>query len=287
MRNKSLSSVGIGLPVYNNAKHLTKTLDSLLNQSYENITIYLSDDCSDDGTDQICRAYAEREPRIKYSRNKRNIGAIGNHAKVLSLASTEYFMFARGHEILSPDLVKNCVEILEEDEEVVLAFATPKWIDDEDKVISGKSISYFDTRGSDVVKRCALVFWGSFECFYGLTRTKVMKSIRALEQIISSDYITLLEMALRGSFAHVSNSTRYRRYHYENETFRKRIHRYKTGTFRQLKAIDHIFPFARLPYHLFLSAIRADITFRDKLIVLSVILFNAPLRYIVSRGKQL
>ena len=65
----TLPSVGIGLPVYNNAKHISKILDTLLNQSYTNIVIYLSDDCSDDGTDEICRSYAERDNRIEYSKN--------------------------------------------------------------------------------------------------------------------------------------------------------------------------------------------------------------------------
>ena len=56
MTNNRLPSVGIGLPVYNNARHVSKTLDSLLNQSYTNIVIYLSDDCSDDGTGEICQS---------------------------------------------------------------------------------------------------------------------------------------------------------------------------------------------------------------------------------------
>lgn len=287
MTDNNLPSVGIGLPVYNNAKYLSRTLDSLLNQTYPNITVYLSDDCSVDGTDTICESYAEKDNRIKYSRNEKNLRANGNHEKVLTLASTDYFMFARGHEILSPDLISDCVRILEEDKKVVLSFATTQWIDEEDKIISNKPIGYFDTRGFDVVTRCALVFWGRLECFYGVTRTEVMKSIRFSEDIIANDVIMLLEMALIGSFAYVSSGVRYRRYHYTGETYSKRLQRYRTGTYRQLKAIDRFFPFARLPYHLCLSVIKSKVPISDKIKILLVILFNAPLKYIVSRGKQL
>lgn len=287
MAENDLPSVGIGLPVYNNAKHISKTLDSLVNQSYTNIVIYLSDDCSDDGTDDICQRYAERDNRIKYSKNERNIGANANNRKVIALASTDYFMFARGHEILSPNHIADCVRILEEDETVVLAFVTTKWIDNDDNIIPNKPVGYYDTRGFDVVTRCVLAFWGNYDCYYGLSRTNVMKSIRGNEEIIGSDILSLFEKALLGSFAHVTSCVRYRRYRYSGETYHKRIQRYKTSTYKQLKAIDHIFPLARLPYHLCLSAIRSKVSLADKIKILFVVLFNAPLRYIVSRGKQL
>ena len=287
MTNNSLPSVGIGLPVYNNAKYLSGTLDSILNQTYPNVTVYLSDDCSDDGTDAICASFAEKDDRIKYFRNEENLGANGNLEKVLSLASTDYFMFARGHEILSPDHIRDCVRILEEDENVVLSFVTTQWIDEKNEIISNKPIGYFDSRGFDVVTRCALVFWGRLECFYGLTRTEIMKSIRFSENIIANDVIMLLEMALIGSFAHVRSGVRLRRYHYTGETYRKRLKRYRTGAYRQLKTIDRFFPFSRLPYHLYLSVIKSKVSASDKIKILLVVLFNAPLKYIVSRGKQL
>jgi len=287
MAENDLPSIGIGLPVYNNCKYLSKTLDSLLSQTYPNITIYLSDDCSDDGTDEICQLYAKRDNRVKYSRNERNIGANANNAKVLSLATTEYFMFARGHEILSPNHIADCVRVLEEDEGAVLAFATTQWIDDDDNIIANKPIGYFDTRGFDVVTRCALVLWGNHDCYYGLSRTGVMKSIRGNEEIVGGDLLALFEKALLGSFAHVSSSIRYRRYRYRGETYHERIERYKRSTYKHLKTIDHIFPLVRLPYHIFLSVIRSKASLADKIKILFVILLNAPLRYIVSRGKQL
>jgi len=287
MTRNNLPSVGIGLPVYNNAKHVSKTLDSLLNQSYPNIVIYLSDDCSDDGTDDICQRYAERDNRIIFSRNERNVGANANNRKVLASASTEYFMFARGHEILSSNHIADCVPVLEEDETVVLAFVTTKWIGDDDNIIPNKPVGYYDTRGFDVVTRCALALWGNHDCYYGLSRTDVMKSIRGNEEIIGGDILSLFEKALLGSFAHVSSCVRYRRYRYSGETYHERIQRYKTSTYKQLKAIDHVFPLARLPFHLFLSVIRSNVSLADKIKILLVVLFNAPLRYIVSRGKGL
>ena len=284
--DQTTPSVGIGLPVYNNEKYLSTLLDSLLNQTYKNIIIYISDNCSDDGTELICARYAEKDIRIKYHRNTKNIGANANSRKVLSMATTKYFMFSRGHEILSENLVEECVKILEKEDDVVLAFCTTKWIDDDNNVIENKPIGYFDTRGFDVVTRCALVFWGNWDCHYGLSKTSVLKSIRTTASLIGNDTLSLLEKALVGSFAHASSGTRFRRYLYRGETYKKRMERYRITTYNDLKFIDRYFPLARLPYHLFLSIIRSKATFSEKILILLVTLFNAPIRYAISKGKE-
>src|SRR3990167_857582 len=88
--------VSIGLPVYNGAAtdRLPRSLDSLLNQTYHNIEITLSDNASTDGTEKICREYAARDSRIRYIRQKENRGVVANFQFVLAKAIGEYFMWA-------------------------------------------------------------------------------------------------------------------------------------------------------------------------------------------------
>lgn len=280
-------SVGIGLPVYQNGKYLAATLDSILNQTYQNIVVYLSEDQSDDDTADICRRYAEMDARIVYSQNETNLGEIENHQRVLNLADTEYFMFARGHELLPPNLIEDGIHILENEADVALAFAKTVWIDEDSKPINGKHLSYFDTRGCDVVARCSLVFWGKYEYFYGVTRTNTMRSIRALEPMIGTDLIMLFEMALAGSFAHIPNGVRSRRYYYDGETYDARIKRYQRTLYKRLGFTDRYFPFIKLPFKLFASVFRSDYPFLIRLSLLFVIIFNAPLKYLTARGKSL
>ena len=281
----TLPSVGIGLPVYNNARYIASALDSILAQRYTNITVYLSDDGSNDGTAEICLDYAKKDQRIQFSSNETNLGAIGNHRKVLELANTDFFMFARGHEILPENLVKDGIAVLESDPEIVLAFETTRWIDENDNILKDKHLCYFDTRGCDVVSRCALVYWGKYEYFYGLTRTQTMKKIRALEEVIGHDLIMLLEMALIGSFAHINTGIRLRRYTYANETYSDRMMRYRRTTLKKNSFIDRIFPLARLPLFLFGSILSSEVAFRDKILIAIITLFSAPIKYIISRGK--
>lgn len=58
-------SVSISVPVYNAEKYLRQCLDSLVNQTLHNIEIVIVNDGSTDGSEAICREYAERDSRIK------------------------------------------------------------------------------------------------------------------------------------------------------------------------------------------------------------------------------
>ena len=71
--------ITIGFPVYNiDEKFLYTALDSLLNQSYTNFELLISDDCSTDSTSRICCEYAKKDSRIRYIRQKKNLGHLHN-----------------------------------------------------------------------------------------------------------------------------------------------------------------------------------------------------------------
>ena len=72
------SVISIGIPVFNGERFISTVLDSLLNQSYKNIEIIISDNSSDDSTESICRMYVESDSRIKYYRQDKNIGMFPN-----------------------------------------------------------------------------------------------------------------------------------------------------------------------------------------------------------------
>lgn len=279
--------ITIGLPVYNNEQHLRKMLDSILAQTFSDFIVYLSDDCSTDNTVYVCKNYSEKDHRIVFLANKTNLGAIDNHKKVLAMANTPYFMFARGHEILPPNLLKDCLGILEKDPSVSLAYAKSEWIDDDDQLVLNKHLSFFDTRGCDIVSRCALVYWGKYEYFYGLTRTATMKKIRALEKVVAHDLIMLLEMAFEGSFACINQGVRYRRYYYV-ENYHERIKRYQETTLKEINKIEKWVPFIKLPWYLLISIVQSDkATLWDKALIIFITFTSAPIKFLLSRGKQL
>ena len=66
------------MPVYNGERFLKEALDSLCAQTYSDWNIYISDDGSTDSTEAICRLYAEKDTRINYYRQPKNIGMFEN-----------------------------------------------------------------------------------------------------------------------------------------------------------------------------------------------------------------
>lgn len=72
MKNHPLLSIII--PVYKTEKYLRKCLNSVLEQSYKNIEVIVVNDCTPDDSETIILDYAERDKRIKYVKNKKNLG---------------------------------------------------------------------------------------------------------------------------------------------------------------------------------------------------------------------
>jgi glycosyltransferase involved in cell wall biosynthesis len=87
------AKVSIGIPVYNGASTIARCLDSLIAQDMREIEVLISDNDSTDGTSDICRRYAERDPRIRVVRQERNLGMVGNYVFVLRNTSAPFFMW--------------------------------------------------------------------------------------------------------------------------------------------------------------------------------------------------
>jgi len=90
--------VSIGMPLYNEERHLDEAISSLLNQTYNNIIINIVDNNSQDNTKSICEKYASLDSRINYIENDKNIGGGLNFRKVVNISLTDkskYFFFCQ------------------------------------------------------------------------------------------------------------------------------------------------------------------------------------------------
>lgn len=99
--------ISIIVPIYNVEKYLSKCIDSIINQTYQNIEIILVDDGSPDNCSQICDDYAERDKRIVVV-HKKNGGLSDARNYGLDVCKGEYITF-----IDSDDYVEsNYIEVL-------------------------------------------------------------------------------------------------------------------------------------------------------------------------------
>src|SRR5262245_34163763 len=114
MMANTVAKVSIGLPVYNGDNFIRQTIESYLSQTFEDFELIISDNASTDRTEEICRTFAVQDRRVRYTRNKENIGLARNYNQVFTMSCGEYFKWADHDDMCRPTFLMKCVQALEE-----------------------------------------------------------------------------------------------------------------------------------------------------------------------------
>ena len=105
--------VSIGMPVYNGAGFISRTLDSVLGQTFGDLEVVVIDNASTDETPDIVRRIAAGDPRVRYERNDRNIGIPRNFERAYRRSRGTYFKWHAHDDLLAPTFLERCVEVLD------------------------------------------------------------------------------------------------------------------------------------------------------------------------------
>ena len=103
-----MTKISVCIPTYNGARYIEACLNSVLNQTYENIEILVVDDGSTDNTLEILSRYASRDQRVRLVTNERNLGLVGNWNRCVELACGEWIKFVFQDDWIEPA----CLEIM-------------------------------------------------------------------------------------------------------------------------------------------------------------------------------
>jgi glycosyltransferase involved in cell wall biosynthesis len=206
--------VSIGLAVYNGERFLKQTLDSIVAQTFEDFELVVSDNASSDSTEEICKGYAARDSRIKYSRNSVNIGANHNFNRAFQLSSGQYFRWSAADDLFEPTSLEVCVNVLDEHPEVALCYPKTVLID----AHGNKLRSYednLDLRSSRAAERfrLALLNMGLLNAHYGLIRSDVLRRTPLYGTYPGADMVLLAELTLYGQFWEIPQQLFFRRMH--------------------------------------------------------------------------
>jgi glycosyltransferase involved in cell wall biosynthesis len=103
--------VTIGIPTYNRADGFLKdAIQSALNQTYPNLEIIISDNCSSDDTKMVVESFEDH--RIRYFRHPENIGANNNFNFCLKKANGVFFLLLHDDDLIDEDLIETCMRAL-------------------------------------------------------------------------------------------------------------------------------------------------------------------------------
>jgi glycosyltransferase involved in cell wall biosynthesis len=103
--------VTIGIPTYNRLEGLRYMLECSISQTYTNLEIIVSDNCSEgDEIEKLVRSLMQKDPRIKYFKQPKNIGSFNNYKFLLAQASGEYFAWACDDDGRKPQFIEACIQ---------------------------------------------------------------------------------------------------------------------------------------------------------------------------------
>jgi glycosyltransferase involved in cell wall biosynthesis len=206
--------VSVGVPVFNGESYLAETLDSLLNQTFHDLEIVISDNASTDRTDQICRDYAARDPRIRYHRSDVNRGAAWNHNRVFELARGEFFKWNSADDLCAPEFLARCVAVLDQDSSAVMACSNVSVIDDYGDVVKQGFVPP-EVASQSAPNRFRRTIQTNHWCFnvYSLMRSAVLRQTDLIGSFLGSDRVLLSHLCLLGRCVLIDETLMFNRDH--------------------------------------------------------------------------
>ena len=145
-------NLSIVIPVYNSQRYINECLDSILNQTLDNIEIICIDDRSTDNSFNILQYYANNYDNIKVFRNEENKGAGFSRNRGLSYIKGDYFAFVDSDDFLDETAYEKVFNLVKAED---LDFAMFQLINYDDETGEVYTESYYDIKclGDDYTQK--------------------------------------------------------------------------------------------------------------------------------------
>jgi glycosyltransferase involved in cell wall biosynthesis len=263
--------LSIGLPVFNGARFLPAAIDSLLDQTFGDFELIISDNASTDETQEVAEEYARRDSRIVYVRHELNRGAPWNFNYVVGRAQAEYFKWHAADDLCAPTLLERSLDLLEQDPSVICCHARTRKIDErgnplvrcDDPTDGGLPTEWFtggDIRGHrpdgaspSPSRRFAdvLLYSGWGVRSFGMMRTSILRQTSLIRPYYGSEKVLMAELVLRGRCHDVPETLFFQRVHegassQQSSAGRQAYLAAKPATFHTLPRWQHLCDYVRV-----------------------------------------
>lgn len=187
--------VSIIIPTYNQDRYIDQAIKSALAQTYEDVEIIVSDDCSSDKTGEICKNYQT----VRYYRNEKNLGRVANYHKALyHYATGDYVLMLDGDDYLADrDYIKSAMRLINNNKNMVMVFARSKILYDFNAELNMPKVKVSETvsSGNDLF----INYYKGYTIPHNTAlynRKEAMNIGFYTENIISSDWESVLRLII-------------------------------------------------------------------------------------------
>lgn len=215
--------VSIGMPVFNGEKYLRETLDSILSQTFQDFELIISDNNSNDHTQEICLEYAAKDDRIHYYRNRKNLGGPKNYNRVFELSIGEYFKWTAYDDVFAPKFLEKCVNILDNDPSIIGCFSKIGRIDENSNFQGYYNEGFLKRIASQKTHkrfRDCLGMYYLTTPFQGVYRSNLLAQSQLHGSYIGADRNLVAELSLMGRIYRIPECLFYFRDHPDSYTSR-------------------------------------------------------------------
>ena len=201
--------VSIILPVYNGARYVGRSIESVLNQTYKNLELIIVNDGSTDNTEEIIGIYATQDERIRIINNEANQRLPRSLNIGFAQATGDYYSWTSDDNSYKPEAIENMVNVLNNRPDIDLVYADYSMIN-----MDGTLIRKVQNADPDEIKfRCVV---GA--CF--LYTKKIAKLVGEYnpDMYLAEDYEYWIRCYKYGKFIHINDNLYYYGVHDGNLT---------------------------------------------------------------------
>lgn len=189
-----MPKVSVVLPVYNGGLYVSKSIESVLTQTYTDLELIIVNDCSTDNTLEIAKSYERQDNRVHVLSNQKNEKLPNSLNNGFREASGKYLTWTSDDNTFHQDAIKKMVGVLEEKEEIDLVYADYTIVDmNGNKICVVEDNEVSDMRYKDIVGACFIY------------RKELADKVGEYDakMILAEDYDFFLRCYKEGNFYHL------------------------------------------------------------------------------------
>ncbi len=240
--------VSIITPAYNCDKYVSKTVESVISQTYINWEMIIVDDCSTDQTSKIIKEYSDFDSRIKYYKLDTNSGAAVARNQGIKMANGRYIAFLDSDDLWDDIFLNEQIDFIVSGK-YEFVYSEYRLIDQEGKFITNYSPKKKQVKYSQIIKHNYI---GCLTVIYDVEKIgKVFMPVNAFQREDLATWLKILKKIKYG-YCNPKILASYRVGHSSVSSNKKHMIKYQWNVYRNVEKVNLIMSF----YYIFIWAIK-------------------------------